>query len=73
MRSTELRPEHAVELAELLEFVHDWFTTNRDNDAFHASLHRFSFGLFDLDELRSDISRFAYLLGGHASLLDDDQ
>ena len=68
---TELRPEHAAELAELLEFIHEWFAT--DNDALQASLRRFSFGLFSLDELRSDIGRFAFLLGGHIGLLEDRQ
>ncbi len=70
---TELRPEHAAELAELLEFIHEWFTVNRDNEALHASLRRFSFGLFTVDELRSDIGRFAFLLGGHIGLLEDRQ
>jgi len=70
---TELRPEHAAELAELLEFIHEWFATNDDNAALHASLRRFSFGLFSLDELRSDIGRFAFLLGGHIGLLEDRQ
>jgi hypothetical protein len=68
---TTLRADHAAELAELLEFIHEWLSVNRDNDALRASLSRFSFGLFTIDELRSDIGRFAYLLGGDIGLLED--
>ncbi len=68
---TTLRAEHAAELAEVLEFIHEWLSVNRDNDALRASLRRFSFGLFTIDELRSDIGRFAFLLGGDIGLLED--
>lgn len=68
---TSLRAEHAAELAELLEFLHEWLSANTHNNAIHASLLRFSFGLFTLDELRGDIGRFAYLLGGDIGLLED--
>lgn len=66
-----LRPEHAAELAELLEFIHEWLSVNCDSDALGVSLRQFCFGLFTIDELRSDIGRFAYLLGGDIGLLED--
>ena len=68
---TTLRPDHAAELAEVLEFIYEWLSDNSDNDALRASLHRFCFGVFTIDELRSDIGRFAYLLGGDIGLLED--
>jgi len=68
---TMLRPEHAAELAEVLEFIHEWLSANHDNDAIIASLRRFSLGMFTVDELRSDIGRFAYLLGSDIGLLED--
>lgn len=68
---TTLRAEHAVELAEMLEFIYEWLSDNCDNDALRASLRRFSDGLFSIDELRSDLGRFAYLLGGDIALLED--
>ena len=71
MNPTELRGDHAAELAEMLEFIYEWFAVNTDNDALAASLHRYSFGLFTLDELRTDIGRYAYLLGGDIGLLED--
>ncbi|CAN5712910.1 hypothetical protein BH24ACT5_BH24ACT5_08170 [soil metagenome] len=68
---TVLRAEHAVELAELLEFIHEWLSVNCDRDVLGVSLRQFCFGLFTIDELRSDIGRFAYLLGGDIALVED--
>jgi hypothetical protein len=53
----------AVELGELLEFLGRWLAC--DGDRVAASFGRFvgSVG-YDIDELRADLSRFAFLLGG---------
>ena len=60
----------AVELREMLEFLHDWLHDHR----LTASYHQFTFGLLTVDELRADLARFAFLLGGdgHHLLSDDD-
>lgn len=52
----------ALELAELLEFLHDWtwFHTRRAGE----SLEVFSCDGYTLDELRADLARFTFLLGG---------
>jgi hypothetical protein len=61
MNTTTILPgDDAVELGELLGFLHDWLSTN--NDA-AVSLRRFTLGLIGLDELRSDLARFASVLG----------
>jgi hypothetical protein len=60
----------AIELAELLEFLNDWLH-HRD---VAASYTRFTFGLCTLDELRADLARFSFLLGGHGHhYLNDDE
>jgi hypothetical protein len=53
----------AVELGEVLEFLSRWFASDARN--LTVSLDGFvgAFG-YDLDELRGDVSRFAFLLGG---------
>ncbi len=52
----------AVELAELLEFIHDWtwFHPRRAGE----SVGVFTAGGYTLDELRADLARFVFLLGG---------
>ena len=52
----------AVELGELLEFLLDWL--HQDRDVLITSCHRFTLGLLRLDELSTDLARFAFLLGG---------
>ena len=59
--TTRLRDEAAVELGEMLEFLHDWIATCPEAS---ASFRRFCFGLFTIEELRADLARFAFLLGG---------
>ena len=59
----------AVELAELLEFLNDWLH-QRD---VAASYQCFTFGLCTLNELRSDLARFSFLLGGHGHHLDNEE
>jgi hypothetical protein len=69
---TTLRADHAAELTEVLEFIHEWLSINRDNDALRASLRRFSFGLFTIDELRAELGTYVFLLGGDPALLEDN-
>ncbi len=53
----------AAEFAELLRFLSDWLATAGDDLA--GSLTRFVGGDgYDLDQLRGDLHRFAFLLGG---------
>lgn len=54
----------AVELAEILGWLRDWFAADRDTLA--GSMRRFSFGLFRLGEIDADLDRFASLLGHHS-------
>lgn len=65
-----LGDDEVVELAEMLEFLHDWASV--ENDPLEASLARFSPG-FSLDELRRDIARFAFLLGGPCLAADTEE
>lgn len=65
--ASALGDDEVVELAEMLEFLHDWAT--RENLALGSSLERFSPG-FSLDELRGDLARFAFLLGGLCAPVD---
>ena len=62
-----LHPEEVVELREMLEFLCDWLNDHR----VAASYHQFTFGLLTIDELRADLARFAFLLGGDGYLLVD--
>lgn len=47
----------AVELIEVFELCCDWF--DHDRCRLDHSLRRFSLGLFDLQELRNSLRRFA--------------
>ena len=61
--------EDAVELAEILEFLHDW--TSAHADALATALYEFTAGGLPLEELRADLARFAFLLGGdHTRLFE---
>ncbi len=52
-----------VELGELLEFVVRWMDSC--NDGLADSFERFvGNGSYDIGELRMDLARFAFLLGG---------
>jgi hypothetical protein len=69
-----LDADEVVELGELLEFVSRWLA--EDVERLAESLGRFvGNGGYDIDELRADLSRFAFLLGGDdgASLLGGDE
>lgn len=68
MNDITLRAEHAIELAELLEFLHDWTTTDRQH--INESLTRFTHSRsYDIDALHTDLTRFAFLLGGNGEQL----
>jgi hypothetical protein len=63
VRPVVLDAGDAVELGELLEFLRSWF--DRDGDRLAGSFSRFvGNGGYDINELRSDLSRFAFMLGG---------
>jgi hypothetical protein len=54
----------AMELGELLTFLHDWLDDDADSPSLAASLRRFvGADGYDLTELRPDLARFAFLLG----------
>lgn len=57
-----------VELGELKEFLCGWLDC--DSDCLAGSFRRFVGGGYDVDGLRADLSRFAFLLGGNG--LDGD-
>ena len=60
----ELVAEDAVELAEMLSFIRDWLG-GPDEQMLAASFRRFvNPGGYDLAELRSDLAKFAFLIGG---------
>lgn len=64
MPPTNLDTTDAVELAELLQFLNDWLAS--DQDAVAASLTRFvGARAYGVDQLRADLDRFAFLLGGN--------
>lgn len=55
--------DDAVELGELLTFLNDWLG-GTDNPALTASFRRFvGTDGYDLSEARTDLARFAFLLG----------
>lgn len=54
----------AVELAELLEFLSGWLAC--DGACLAVSFRGFvGYDGYDVEELRADLSRFAFLLGGN--------
>lgn len=61
----------ASELAEMLEFIHDWLASDHDN--LSVSLHRFVAdphpSSYRVDQLRHDLQRFVFLLGGDGEAL----
>lgn len=58
----------AVELGEFLGFLVRWLDSSDDGVA--GSLQRFvGNASYDIDELRMDLARFAFLVGGHDSEL----
>ena len=71
MNEITLRAEHAIELVELLEFLRDW--TTADQQRISDSLAGFTHGrAYDVDALRADLARYAFLLGGNGDQLLHD-
>ena len=63
MPEVRLDASDAGELAEMLQFLSEWLT--RDSDRLGASLADFvRHPAYGLDELRADLQRFVFLLGG---------
>jgi hypothetical protein len=63
-----LRDLDALELGELLEFCRDFLTA--EADTIGPALDRFAHG-YPLAELRADLARFAFLLGGDPTAFID--
>ncbi|HVQ51106.1 MAG TPA: hypothetical protein VMS92_13770 [Mycobacterium sp.] len=64
MPNTSLDTSDAAELAELLQFLRDWLTT--DHDRLDTSMTDFVGNRgYNLTQLRSDLDRFTFLLGGN--------
>jgi hypothetical protein len=64
MPDKNLNLNDADELAELLQFIRDW--TVPEHDQLNASLTRFVANTgYNLTQLRSDLDRFTFLLGGN--------
>ena len=67
-----LRDLDALELGELLEFLRDFLTAQAQ--AITPALEQFCAGGYSLGELRADLARFAFLLGGDpTAFIDGDQ
>jgi hypothetical protein len=65
-----LRDLDALELGELLEFVRDFLTV--EHAVLAPALERFAG--YPLGELRADLARFAFLLGGEgAGFIEGDE
>lgn len=52
----------AMELVQMLTFVGDWLDSS-DKPVLDASLQRFAYAAYDIADLRTDLARFAFLLG----------
>ena len=62
----ELNPADAAELAEMLQYLSEWLA--RDPACLPALLAEFvGHPAYGLDELRGDLERFVFLLGGSDS------
>jgi hypothetical protein len=63
MPEVRLDAVDAAELAELLQFLAQWLT--RDSGRLDASLEQFvGHPAYNISELRQDLDRFTFLLGG---------
>jgi hypothetical protein len=62
VEAVTLAADDALELGEMLEFLGDWIEFNPDR--LGHWLERFTVGGYTLDELRADLARFAFVLGG---------
>jgi hypothetical protein len=63
MPEVKLDATSATELAEMLQFLSQWL--DRDPDRLGASLAQFvGHPAYDISQLRDDLERFTFLLGG---------
>ena len=58
---SDIDAAEVIEIAEALHWLRDWFASD---PGLAASLHRFTHGLTTLDEINSDLDRFATTLIG---------
>lgn len=62
--------EAAWELGEMLEFLYDWIAfDHRGHDTLSRSLDQFTAHGYTIDDLRADLARFSFLLGGDGARL----
>jgi hypothetical protein len=69
-----IEAEDVMELGELLGFIGGWLASDRQD--LDASLRRYvGSRAYDVEELRNDVRRFEFLLGGGdgSVLLGDDE
>jgi hypothetical protein len=64
MPNFELDPADAIELAELLQFLANWLTADPEHLTDSLTNYLATPG-YDLDQLRNDLNRFTFLLGGN--------
>lgn len=62
MPSTSLDTVDAIELAELLQFILDWLSSDKQLRRSFASF--VGHPAYSIDELQHDLRRFTFLLGG---------
>lgn len=65
--ASALNDDDAVELGEMLEFLHDLI--DYAPDPLEEWLACFTGGGYSIDELRADLARFVFLLGGSGERL----
>jgi hypothetical protein len=57
-----------MELVQMLAFLCEWLDSS-DGPALDASLRRFAHDAYDIADLRTDLARLAFLLGGDGERL----
>ena len=62
MPSTSLDTVDAIELAELLQFIIDWLSSDKQLRRSFAGF--IGYPAYGIDELQHDLRRFTFLLGG---------
>jgi hypothetical protein len=75
MTHIQLQASDAAELAEMLNFIHNWLT-GPDSRQLAKSFHNFvGIDTYNLTDLRTDLTRFTFLLGHDdgEQLFDGDQ
>lgn len=62
----------AMELVQMLTFLGEWLDSG-DGPILNASLQQFAHDANDIADLRTDLARFAFLLGGGDRLVGPDR